>query len=328
MTFAQPVSLLLSLLIAASVNCSPASSQEWPSKLVRILVGTAAGGTADTLARLIADKLSQSFGQSFVVENRTGAGGLIAMEAVRRAAPDGYTLLVTGGSQHTILPSLMKNFPYDPVRDVAYIAYLGGPPNVLIVNPNTPAQNLKEFIALARSRPGKISYGSPGNGTNGHLSAEHLRQLTGINIVHAPYRGSNPALVDVVAGHVQAASMTLPGAGAQILAGKVRALALTAQNPVSGYPGVPTFAQEGYPDLTSLSWFSLSGPPALPPEITRRLNAELLRIFQTPEVRERLRPEGFLDPIDLDPKALAAFVATELKRWAVVVRKSGMANSQ
>jgi len=329
MTQASRLRFLLALIAAAPFGWSGAAvTQEWPAKSVRILVGTAPGGTADTLARLVADKFSETFKQTFVVENRTGAGGLIAMEAVRRAPPDGHTLLVTGGSQHTILPSLMKSFPYDPVHDVAYIAYLGGPPNALIVNPGVPAKNLEEFVALAKSRPGKISYGSPGNGTNGHLAAEYFSQLAGIHLVHAPYRGSNPALIDVIAGHIQAGSMTLPSAGAQIHAGKVRALALTSEHPVPGYPDVPTFVQEGYPDVVSLSWFSLSGPPGLPPALVQRMNADVLQILKKPDVRARLQPEGFLEPSDLDPKAFTAFVAAEFKRWAAVVQKSGLANSQ
>ena len=217
----------------------------------------------------------------------------------------------------------MPSFPYDPVRDIAPIAYLGGPPNVLIVHPSVPTKNLKEFITYAKSRPGTLSFGSPGIGTNGHLAAEYFKQLSGIEINHVPYRGSNPALVDVVAGHIPIASMTLPVAGSQIQAGKTRPLALTSEKRVTGYPDVPTFVEEGYPDLVSLSWFSLSGPPDLPAEIVRKLNAETNRILQLPAVRERLRPEGFLEPSDMGPSALSALIAQELKRWAVVVRTSG-----
>jgi tripartite-type tricarboxylate transporter receptor subunit TctC len=313
---------LVKLLVVCAL--SGANAQEWPSKVTRILVGTAAGGTADSLARLLADKFTDGFKQSFIVENHTGAGGLIAMEQVRKSEPDGYTLLVTGGSQHTIMPAMMKNFPYDPLHGVTYIAYLGGPPNVLIVNPNVPAHTLKEFIALAKKEPGKLSFGSPGNGTNGHLAAEYLDQLAGIEMVHVPYRGSNPALIDVVAGHLPSASMTLTSAAPQIRAGKVRALAVTSQERVPGFPDVPTFAEEGFPDIVSLSWFSLSGPPGMPAEIVRRLNAEANRILRLADVRKRLAPEGFLEPSNLDPKGVAALVAEESNRWSKVVRKSGI----
>jgi tripartite-type tricarboxylate transporter receptor subunit TctC len=214
------VALALHVALFAGSLSDTSHAQEWPAKVTRIMVGTAAGGTADTLARLVADRFTETFKQSFVVENRTGAGGVIAMEFVRKSAPDGSTLLVTGGSQHTILPSMIKNFPYDPVRDITALAYLGGPPTVLVVHPGVLARDLKEFIALAKAQPGTLTFGSPGNGTHGHLTAEHFKQLTGIQMTHVPYRGSNPALADVVAGHVQAASMTLPGAGPQILAGK------------------------------------------------------------------------------------------------------------
>ena len=324
MTFkARYASLGLCLLIAA-ISPGPAGAQEWPARTVRIEVGTAAGGTADLLARLLADKFGERFKQSFPVENRTGAGGLIAMELVRKSAPDGYTLLVTGGSQHTVLPAMMKDFPYDPVRDVTHIAYLGGPPTALVVHPNLPVNDLNEFIAYAKAHPGELSFASPGNGTHGHLTAEQFKQLAGIEMANVPYRGSNPALVDVLAGHVKVGSMTLPTVAPQISAGKLRALAVTSETRVPGFPDLPTYAEAGYPDLASLAWFGLSGPPGLPTAVVQALNEEAFRVLQRPDVRERLRPEGFLEPVRRDPKAYTDFIAAELKRWAPVVHKSGI----
>jgi tripartite-type tricarboxylate transporter receptor subunit TctC len=323
----RPVSRLAAALVAVislCCLCAPAQAQQWPAKTVRILIGTAPGGTADTLGRLLAQKFSEDFKESFIVENITGAGGLIACELVRKAAPDGYTLLVTGGSQHTILPTITKNFPYDSVRDFDHIAMLGGPPTVLVVNPDLPARSLKELIALAEKDPGKLSYGSPGVGTTGHLIGEHFKQLTKIGMVHVPYRGANPAVADVIAGHIPAASTTLVAAAPQIAAGKVRALAVTADRRVDAFPDVPTFAELGYPDLTSLAWFALSGPRGLPPAIVQRLNADTRRILQLPEVRERLRPEGFLEPSTLDAEAFTGFLTDELKRWATVIRTAGV----
>ena len=311
------------LLIAGSLSCGTSHAQGWPARPVRIVVATAPGGTADTLGRLIAQKLTEDFKQNFVVENRTGAGGVIACELVTKAAPDGYTLLVVGGTTHTILPTLTKNLPYDSVRDFTHIALLGGPPSVLVVHPGLPARDLKEFIALARAQPGKLTYGSPGNGTTGHLTAEHFKQLSGIDMTHVPYKGASPAVADLMAGHLPVASTTLATAATQIRAGKVKALALSSATRVPDFPNVPTFAELGYPELTALAWFALSGPAGMPQEIVQRLNAEVRRILQLADVRERLRPEGF-EPGNLDSQAFTAFVAAELKRWAPVARASGM----
>lgn len=279
------------------------------------------------LARLVANHYSKAFNQNFVVENKTGAGGLIALEYVRGSAPDGYTLVVTGGSQHTILPSMMKNFPYDPVRDLTHVAMLGGPPAVLAANPDFPVHNLAELVALAKKQPGKLSFGSPSTGTHGHLTAELFKQLAGIEMVHIPYRGANPAISDLVAGHVPLASTTLSSAAALIQAGKIRGLAVTSAKRVDGFPDIPTYAELGYPDVTSLAWFAVSGPAHLPADIVRRLNVETYRILETPEVAQRLKAEGLVIPDHLDPAELTALVAAELKRWAPVVQASGASAS-
>ena len=305
-----------------SLFAGAALAQSWPGKPVRIIAPFAPGGTADTLGRLVAQKLTESFKQNFVVENRPGAGGVIGSELVARAAPDGYTLVVSGVASHCIAPALSKSFPFDPVRDFTHIALFGGPPGVLVVNPGLPARDLKEFMALAKAQPGKLSYGSPGNGTQGHLIAEHFRQLTGIDMVHVPYKGASLAVADLIAGHLLVASTTVTTAATQIKAGKARALAVSSRSRVPDFPDVPTFAELGYPNLTASIWFSLSGPAGMPPEIVNRLNAEVRRAMRLPDVRERLRPEG-IEPGDLDPQAFTAFVAAELKRWEPVVRASG-----
>ena len=319
--FLTPLALCV-LLIAASFATRAAFAQAWPAKPVRIIAPFAPGGTADTLGRLVAQKLTDSFKQNFVIENRPGAGGVIGSELVSKATPDGYMLLVSGVASHCIAPALSKNFPFDPVRDFTHIALFGGPPGVLVVNPGLPARDLKEFIAIARAEPGKLSYGSPGNGTQGHLIAEQFKQVTGIDMVHVPYKGASLAVADLIAGHLRVTSTTLTTAATQIRAGKARALAVTSTSRVPDFPGVPTFAELGYPDLTAAIWFSLSGPAGMPQDIVQRLNAEVRRILKLPDMRERLRPEG-IEPGDLDPQAFTAFVASELKRWAPVVRASG-----
>jgi tripartite-type tricarboxylate transporter receptor subunit TctC len=313
---------LRALLIALSLSCGTAAAQAWPAKTVRIIVPFAPGGTADTLGRLVAQKLSESMKQTFVVENRPGAGGLIGSDMVAKAPPDGYMLVVSGVASHAIAPTLSKKVPFDPVRDFTHIALFGGPPSVLAVNPNVPARNLKEFITYAKANPGKLNYGSPGNGTQGHLVGENFKQQIGIDMVHVPYKGAGPAVADLIAGHIPVISTTLTTAAGQIKGGKARALAVSSTSRVPDFPDVPTFAELGYPELTAVIWFSLSGPAGMPQEIVQRLNTEVRRILQLPDVRQRLRPEG-IEPGNLDPKAFTAFVATELKRWAPVVRASG-----
>jgi tripartite-type tricarboxylate transporter receptor subunit TctC len=303
---------------------APAWSQQYPAKAVRVIAPFAPGGTADTLGRIVASKLTESLGQNFVVENRPGAGGLVGSELVAASAPDGYTLGVSGVASHAIAPALAKKAPFDPMRDFTHIALLGGPPAVLGVHPSLPAKDLKGFVAFAKARPGELSYGSPGNGTQGHLVAEVFRQATGINMIHVPYKGASIAVVDIVAGHIHAISTTLTTASSQIRAGRIRALAISSANPLPGYPGVPTFRQAGYPDLVATVWFSLSAPAGLPADIVNRLNSEVRRILQLPEVRERLRGDG-IEANELDPKAFSEFMAAEVKRWGPVVRASGAA---
>jgi len=310
------------ILLAAAFAWSEASAQAWPEKTVRIVVPFAPGGTADTLGRLVAQKLSETFKESFIVENRGGAGGVVGSELVAKAAPDGYTLVVSGVASHCIAPALSKNFPFDPLKDFTHIALFGGPPGVLVVNPSVPAQNLKQFIAYAKKEGGKLAYGSPGNGTQGHLIAEQLKQVAGIEMTHVPYKGASLAVADLIAGHVPVTSTTLTTAATQIKAGKAHALAVSSAKRVPEFPDLPTFSEQGFPELTASIWFSLSGPAGMPPEVVNRLNAEVRRILRLPDVRERLRLEG-IEPGDLDPQQFSAFVASELKRWAPVVRASG-----
>jgi len=310
------------VLAAAALSCGAAWPQTWPSKPVRVVVPFAPGGTADTLGRLVASKLGETLKENFVIENRGGAGGVVGSELVAKAAPDGYTLVVSGVASHCIAPAMSKNFPFDPLRDFTHIALFGGPPGVLVINPSLPAKDLKQFIAYAKAENGKLAYGSPGNGTQGHLIAEQLKQVAGIEMTHVPYKGASLAVADLIAGHLPVTSTTLTTAAAQIKAGRARALAVSSLKRVPEFPDVPTFAELGYPELSASIWFSLSGPAGIPPEIVNRLNAEVRRTLQLPDVRERLRPEG-IEPGDLDPQQFTAFVAAELKRWAPIVRASG-----
>jgi tripartite-type tricarboxylate transporter receptor subunit TctC len=310
--------VLVGLLLAGP----HALAQSWPAKTVRIVVPFAPGGTADTLGRLVAQKLTESLKENFIVENRAGAGGIIGSEFVAKAAPDGYTLVVSGVATHCIAPALSKNMPFDPLRDFTHIALFGGPPGVLVIHPSLPVKDLRQFIAYAKAEDGRLSYGSPGNGTQGHLIAEQLKQVAGVEMTHVPYKGASLAVADLIAGHVPVTSTTLTTAATQIKAGKARALAVSSVKRVPDFPDVPTFGEMGFPELSASIWFSLSGPPGLPTDIVNRLNAEVRRALKLPDVRERLRPEG-IETGDLDPQQFAAFMAAELKRWAPVVRASG-----
>jgi len=285
----------------------------------------APGGSADTLGRLVAQKLSEQLKASFVVENRGGAGGALGSELALKAAPDGYTLVVSGIASHVIAPLLPQGTPYDPVRDFTHIAMFGGPPAVLAVNPSMEARDLREFVALAKARPGALSYGSPGNGTQGQLVAELFKQRAGIQMVHVPYKGAAGAVTDLMAGHIQVISTTLTTAATQIRAGRVRGLAVSAPARLPDFPDLPTYAELGYPDLVATVWFSLSGPANLPGDIVSRLNAEVNRALELPEVRERLKVEGIV-PSPMGAREFNAFVAEELKRWGPVVKASGAKN--
>ena len=315
--------LFVLLLVSVWTNVSPA--QSWPAKPVKIVAPFAPGGSADTLGRIVAQKLSDSLKENFVVENRPGAGGVIGSEVVAKAPPDGYTLVVSGVASHAVAPALPRGTPYDPVKDFTHIALFGGPPAVLVVNPGVPAKDLKAFVALLKKEPGKYSYGSPGNGTHGQLVAELFKQLAGVDMQHVPYKGASNAMADLIAGHIQAASTTLSTAAGQIHGGKARALAISTAKRLPDYPNVPTYAEMGYKDLVATIWFSLSGPAGMPQEIVDKLNAEVRRALELSDVRAKTRHEG-IAPNRLDAKEFAAFVTDELHRWGPTVRASGAKN--
>jgi tripartite-type tricarboxylate transporter receptor subunit TctC len=310
-------------LTAAALGLAGAAcAQGWPAKPVRVIVPFVPGGTADTLGRLTAARLSESLGQTFVVDNRAGAGGVIGAELLARSAPDGYTLGVSGFGPHVVATALMTKPVYDPLRDFTHIALFGGSPSVLAIHPAVPAKDLQSLIALAKKEPRALNYGSAGNGSTGQLVAELLKRAAGFEMAHVPYRGAAAALADLVPGHIQAISTTLITVGPQIRAGRARALALSAAERLPDYASVPTYRELGYPELVASTWFSLSGPAGLPADLARRLNAEVRRIMHLPEVRERLRPEG-IESNALDAAAFTAFMAAELKRWQPIVRASG-----
>jgi tripartite-type tricarboxylate transporter receptor subunit TctC len=298
-------------------------AQAWPDRPVKIIVPFAPGGSADTLGRLVAQKLAEQLKASVIVENRAGAGGAIGSDLVAKAPADGHTLVVSGIASHVIAPLLPQGTPYDPVRDFSHIALFGGPPAVLAVHPSVLAKDLREFVLLSKTKP--LSYGSPGNGTQGQLVAELFKRQAGIEMQHVPYKGASGAVTDLIAGHIPVVSTTLTTAAAQIRAGRARGLAISAESRLADFPEIPTFAEMGYPDLVATVWFSLSGPASLPADIVTRLNTEVNRALAAPDVRERLKPEGIV-PQRLTAPEFSAFVADEVRRWAPVVRASGAKN--
>ena len=312
---------LLSALCAFALSFA-AAAQQYPARPVKIIVPFGPGGTADTLGRLVAQKLSDQLKESFVIENKGGAGGVVGSEVVAKSAPDGYTLVVSGIASHVIAPLLPGGTPYDPLKDFTHIALFGGPPAVFAVNPSLPAKSLKEFVALAKEKPGALTYGSPGNGTQGQLVAELFKREAGIQVLHVPYKGAAAAVTDLIGGQLSAVSTTLSTAAGQIKGGRARALALSSAQRLPDYPDIPTFVEQGYPNIIGTVWFSLSGPAGMPQEIVDRLNAEVRRALELSDVRERLKHEGIV-PNRLDAKEFTAFVADELHRWGPTVRASG-----
>jgi tripartite-type tricarboxylate transporter receptor subunit TctC len=312
------------LLCAACVLGAGAAAfaQAYPAKPVRIIAPFAPGGSADTLGRIVAQKLGESLKQSFVIENRAGAGGLIGSELVAKAAPDGYTLVISGVASHVVALALAKPPPFDAMRDFTHIAMIGGPPIAVIVHPGVPARDLKSFAAWARAQGNPIPFGSPGVGTHGQLIAELMGKALGIELIHAPYKGASLAVADLIAGQIKLASITLNTAGPQLRAGKVRALGFTSRQRIEDYPDVPTFIELGYPQLVASTWFSLSGPAKLPDEIAVKLNAEVRKALVLPDVKERFRAEG-IETADYDVPAFNHFVADESRRWSGIVRASG-----
>jgi tripartite-type tricarboxylate transporter receptor subunit TctC len=283
------------------------------------------GGSADTLGRLVGAKLADQLKESFVIENRGGAGGVVGSDLVAKAPPDGYMLVVSGIASHVIAPHLPNGTPYDPLKDFTHIALLGGPPAVVAVNPSLPAKTLKEFVALAKEKPGSLSYGSPGPGTQGQLVMELFKRVAGIDVLHVPYKGAAAAVTDLIGGQLSSVSTTLSTAAGQIRAGRARGLALSSAQRLADYPDIPTFVEQGYPDIVATVWFSLSGPPGLPPEIVEKLNAEVRRALELSDVRAKMRHEGIV-PNRLDAKEFTAFVTDELRRWGPIVRASGAKN--
>jgi tripartite-type tricarboxylate transporter receptor subunit TctC len=314
--------LALAAGAAFAVLASSSFAQAWPSKPIRYVVPFAPGGTTDILGRTIAEKLSVALGQPVVIENKPGAGGGVGAEMVAKSPPDGYTIMGGTISTHAINASLYKNLGYDPVRDFVPITLIARVPNMLVINPSLPAKDVKELIALLKANPGKYSFASSGNGTSQHLSGELFKTMTGVDMQHIPYKGSPPALADVVGGQVAMTFDNITTAWPLAKGGKLRAIAVTTAARSSIAPEIPTLAEAGLVGYEVGSWQGVFAPAGTPPDIIKRLNTEIVRIINSPDVREKLAALG-AEPAPNTPEEFAALVKADVAKWADVVKKSG-----
>lgn len=313
--------LLLSCC-AAILSAPAVPAQSYPVKPVRIIAPFPPGGGTDLFARAVAQKLTAALGQQVVVDNRSGAGGMIGSELAARASPDGYTLLVTSSSTHSINPHLSRKPLYDPLRDFTPVINIASAPNVLVVHPSLPARTVKELVILAKARPGAINYASNGSGTLSHLTGELFKLQTGVNMVHIPYKGGPPAVIDLVAGQVSALFTAFPTVFGQVRAGRLRALAVSGTKRAVAAPHLPTVG-ETVPGFESVQWWAMFAPAGVPAEIVDKLNSEVAKIIAGPEVKGRFAAEG-AEPIGGSPREFAAFLKADYEKWGKVVKEVGI----
>ena len=321
-TYSGLARLLALCLSALALSGVRAAALDYPNKPVRFIVCFAAGGPNDITARLFSQYLSDHFGQQFIVENRPGAGGNIGMQSALASPPDGYTIVFVGPNNF-INPSIYANMPFDFIRDSAPVAGTMKMTNILVVNPEFHIKTLPQYIAYAKANPGKLNFGSGGVGTSPHMSGELLKAMAGIDIVHVPYRGTAPALVDVLGGQLHSAFDNLPGPIGHVKSGKLRALAVTGAERSPQLPDLPTIAEAGLAGYSVTVWFGLLAPAATPPVIISRINGEIIKSLKTSQMKERLAALG-ADPVGNTPDQFAAFLKTEMSKWAKVVKAAGI----
>ena len=309
------------IAIVTLAAAASAGAQAWPAKPIRLVLPVAPGGGADTIARLVSQKVGAAIGQQFVIDNRGGAGGNIAAEIVARAEPDGHTLVMVLSS-HTINPSLYKKLNYDPAKDFTPITLLARSPFLLVVHPSLPVRNVKEFIALSRKTPGGLTYASSGSGLLAHLAMELLKSIGKFEATHIPYKGTGPAMMDTVAGHVVANFPTMISGLANVKAGRLRAIGVTSRERSPLLPDVPTVAEQGFPDYEVNGWYGWLAPAGTPRPIVARLHEEAARAVRMKDVSEKLAADGAI-PIGSTPEEFTRFIRAETQKWAQVVKQSG-----
>lgn len=329
----HPLPTILRVVLVALLACatSGARAADWPTQPIKLIVPWAAGGFTDVFGRLIAEKLTKSLGQPVVVENKPGASGGIGSELVARAAPDGYTLLLH--TSDTLVwsvgmadafasdPANNQKPTYDPNKDFAHVTLMGTQPVLFLVGAQVPAGTLKDFVALAKAKPGTLSYGSSGEGSAVHLAMESFSSQAGIKMIHVPYKGINPALMDVLAGQVQALFLSVQGAGGNLQNGKLKALGITSQKRAPLVPDIPTIAEQGYPDFQLTLWYEIVGPKGMPQDVVDKLNRAVKAALAEPDVKEKL-VSGNTTVVGSTPDEARAFVAAETVRWDAAVKNA------
>jgi tripartite-type tricarboxylate transporter receptor subunit TctC len=322
MTRQSAAALVAAALAAALAGAHPATAQDYPTRPVTLIVPYTPGGGNDAMARVVADKMSIVLGQQIVIENRGGAGGSIATRQVARAAPDGYTLGLGGTGTLAIDPTLYPNVGYDPRKDFAPVGLIATSALIVLVNPAVPAKTLKEFIALAKAEPGKINFASAGSGSGIHLGTELLAYMAGIKMTHIPYKGSAPALTDLIGGHVALYFSSLPPAGGLVREGKVRALAVTGPTRSKVFPDIPTVAEAALPGFEAVLHYGIVAPAGTPRPVIDKLNAAMRTALASPDVQARIDTDG-AEPMASTPEQYAADIDREETKWSEIVRRSG-----
>lgn len=297
-------------------------AQSYPAKPIRIIVPFPAAGTADIMARVVGQKMTEAWSQQVVIDNRSGAGGNIAAEVAAKSAPDGYTLFLCVVGTHAIHQTLYSKLPFDPIKDFAPVAYIAGVPNVVVVHSSIPVKSVKELIAFIKLRPGKINFGSSGIGTSVHMSGEMLKVMAGLDMTHIAYKGNPQAVTDLLAGQIELMITNMPSVIPYIQNGRLRALAVTGAARSPALPQLPTMKEAGLPNYESSAWFGLAGPAAVPHDIVSKLNAEVVRIVGLEDVQRNLASQG-ADPLIMTPGEFGAFMKAETAKWAKIVKASG-----
>ena len=311
------------LVMSVLFSGSNASAQDYPTKPIRFVVTNAPGGGTDMMARLIAQKLNEAWGQAVVVDNRPGGNGAVGSLVAAKSSPDGYTLLIVTSDTHAIVPNLYRKPPYDPVKDFASIALIATGPQVMVAHPSLQANSIKELVAVALAKPGTLNYASPGSGSLGHMMGELFQAITVTKIVHVPYKGSGSALADLLGGYVQ---LMFSGPGAarpHVRARRLKALAVTSRERAAGLEEVPTFAESGYPAVEAAQWYGVLTTAGTPQAVVDKINRETVRILQLPEVKERFLSSGY-NAATSTPQEFARIIKDDLAKWQTVVKASGM----
>jgi tripartite-type tricarboxylate transporter receptor subunit TctC len=313
------VGLLCSM--ASAADATAASPAAFPTHPIRLIVPYAPGGGADTLARGIAQKLSETLGYSIVIDNRGGGGTILGSDLAAKSAPDGYTIILVA-STHAVMSSLHKKLPYDPIKDFAPIVRVASAPNILVLHPSIAAGSVKDLVELARSRPGQLVYASSGNGGGSHLAMELLRSMAHIELVHVPYKGTGPALIDLLSGQAKLMFGGMIGTLTHVRSGRLKALAVSSATRSPVVPELPTIAEAAFPGYEAATWYGVLAPAGTPVPIVRKLNAEIAATLNHPDLKQRMSSQG-ADPAPTSPEEFAAYIKSEVAKWAKVVKESG-----